>query len=490
MSEQATASDTRGGLSDLFGRGMIYVLIWSMQLVVSVVVSPVLAHALEPREFGSLAAAIALYQLLMLLAVFGLDQALEMRRVEEKDPKAPVSRGLLAFGMLLAWVTVAVVAVTIPLWAPAFGFDPRSPLVVITLLWTAPGAAVLMMLAMLQAEDRLGPFALVSFFSTAGALIFGLILLFTVDRTAVVYAWGGVLGQGIAALLGLILTRPRWRGIWQPTVIRAAFALGVPLVLSGLSQFVLTAADRFLVQRWLGTVEVARYQVAFTVGNVMSLLLLFTNRAWLPRLKAITDTAERWRAVVRARDGIYRLLAWALLGITVSAPVLLRIVAPPSYQLEPLVVVVFIVALGALPLTSITSSSQILVTESTSRPLAVAAVVAVVVKAVITVIGLTWLGLAGAALGTTLAVLAQAAFLRFVVSRRHSGGNASLATTALVGVTMTVAGLSTLIPQDGWWFWGRFAVSVLCLVPFFLAWRRLQGETGAKEPNGTEGELS
>ena len=34
---------SRGQASDLFGRGMLYVVIWSMQMIAAVVVSPVLA---------------------------------------------------------------------------------------------------------------------------------------------------------------------------------------------------------------------------------------------------------------------------------------------------------------------------------------------------------------------------------------------------------------------------------------------------------------
>ena len=469
-------------MSDLFGRGMVYVFLWSLQIVLATVVSPILAHTIAPFEFGRISAAIALYQLLMLVGVLGLDQALEMRRVEEKTPGAPLSRGLLASAIIIAWTATGLAAATSSLWAPVLGFPPGDPLVVIVLVWTLPASAVLMMLALLQAEDRLTAFTWVSVFSTAGTLAFGLILLFTVGRTAVIYTFGNIIGQGIAFAIGLLATRPRWRGAWQqPAVLRSALALGLPLTITGLSQFILTAADRFLIQRWLGSVEVARYQVAFVVGNVMSLLLMWTNKAWLPRLKAIRDTAQRWAAVVRARDGIYELLAWALLGITVSAPVLLRVVAPESYHLEPLVMVVFVVALGALPLTSIASSVQILITESTSRPLIVGGLAAVVIKVIVTVFGLGWLGLVGAALGTTLAVLGQAVVLRWIVSLRHPGGHDSWRTMGLLLVTMAIAAVSTQLPQTGIWFWGRFVFSVLCLLPFVLAWRRLQSDDSLSE---------
>ena len=137
----------RGGTSDLFGRGMLYVVIWSMQMVVATVVSPVLTHVLPVAAFGSLSAAIALYQLLIVLTVLGLDQALEMQRVEDADPAR--ARGLLAAGLAIDVLIVGGIALLSPLWAPALGFSSYT-LVLITLGWTAPGVGVMLSLSLLQ----------------------------------------------------------------------------------------------------------------------------------------------------------------------------------------------------------------------------------------------------------------------------------------------------------------------------------------------------
>lgn len=467
----ADVEQRRGEQSDLFGRGMAFVVIWSMQMVVATVVSPVLAHVLPVAEFGSLAAAIAMYQLLLILAVFGLDQALEMQRVEEGGSRR--SRGLLAAGIGFAFLTTAVVAAGSPWWGPALGFT-STELVLVALLWTAPGAGVLVVLSLLQAEDRLFRFAVVSLISTVGSQVFGIALLFGVERSAVGYAWGGVAGQGLALLLGIVWTRPRWRGALDLPVLRRAFGLGVPLVLASLAEFVLAAGDRFAVQRWLGPVQLARYQVAFTVGNVVTLLLLFTNRAWLPRLKAITDVGQRWRAIAESRDGIYWLVGWSLLGISVGAPALLRVFAPASYEQSTLAPVVFLVGLCALPVTASGASTRLLVTTRQTGPLVWSSVVAVLVKVVATVVLLRLLGLPGAAAATLLALLTQSLWLRLAITRRRPMIGSSTAVLVFVAVTVLLSGLSTLLPQDPAWNVGRFGFGCLCLLPFAHALRCLQ----------------
>lgn len=462
----------RGEQSDLFGRGMAFVVIWSMQMVVATIISPVLAHVLPVTEFGSLAAAIAMYQLLLIVAVFGLDQALEMHRVEE-GTQSRQSRGLLAAGIGFAFLTTGVVAAGSPWWGPALGFSSGT-LVLVALLWTAPGAGVLVVLSLLQAEDRLFRFSVVSLISTVGSQLFGIALLFTVERSAVGYAWGGVAGQGLALLLGIWWTRPRWRGAFDRPQLRRAFGLGVPLVLAALSEFVLAAGDRFAVQRWLGPVELARYQVAFTVGNVVTLLLLFTNRAWLPRLKAITDVGQRWRAIAESRDGVYWLVGWALLGITVAAPALLRVFAPPSYEQSTLAPVVLLVGLCALPVTASGASSRLLVTTRQTAPLIWSSAAAVLVKVAATVVGLQWWGLSGAAAATLLALTVQALWLRVAIARHRPMIDSQPVVLAFVAASVLLSAISTVLPQDTTWNVGRFVFGCLCLAPFAHALRCLQ----------------
>ena len=129
-----------------------------------------------------------------------------------------------------------------------------------------------------------------------------------------------------ALLLGLLWTRPRWVGIADTTTIRRALSLGIPLVLASMAQFVLTAGDRFAILRGSAR-RMARYQVAFVIGDVMALLIIFTSRAWLPRLKSIVDQRERWQ-VISERATACTGAGSALLGVTVSSPVLLRVFAP------------------------------------------------------------------------------------------------------------------------------------------------------------------
>lgn len=480
----ADAPPVEGAASrGLFGRGLLYVLAWSGQLLISTLVSPFLTHLLPRSDFGVLSAAIALYQLVAVLATFGLDQALEMQRVEDGADDTR-GRGLLATGIVFAFTVIAIFLAFSPWWGPQLGFTGDRHMVYLALAWTAPGAGVLMVLAILQAEDKLARFMCVSVVSTVSGQFIGLGLVLGVHRSAQMYGTGVVIAQWSALLLGVFWTRPRWRGIADLATTRIALRLGIPLVLAGLSDFVLTAGDRFIIQRALGPGEVARYQVAFVIGNAVTLVLLFTNRAWLPRFKSILDVEERWRVIGESRDGLYWLLGWSLLAVTVAAPPMLRVFVTSDYRPGPLALIVYLVGLSALPVAAGAASSRMLITVRASAPIAWSAAIAVVVKLVVTLVALPVLHLAGAALGTLAGLSAQTLWLRRSVVTLHGRMPSSRSSLAFLLAMMVLAGGSTYLPQTTGWNIARLLFGVACVVPLLSSLRTLQGRT-AKGPSAT-----
>ena len=304
VSEPPKKSGSRGGSSQLFGRGLLYVVVWSLQIVAGVVVSPILAHVLGPEEFGRLASVIALHQVLTVVALLGLDQALVLQRAEDGNDRS--ARGLVAVGIVISLLVTGVVFITGPLWSETLGFDGFSTLLVASILWTAPGAAVQVMLSLLLAQDRLRAFTFVSVFSALGGQIVGIALLLLVHNDATTYAWGGVICQFTAMAIGIAFTRPSVRGLFDWDTAWRAMRLGVPLAMSGLAFFVLNAGDRIVIQRDLGPAEVGRYQVAYTVGYVVVLLLTMTSSAWAPHFAALRDEVARWALAAQSRDALYQ----------------------------------------------------------------------------------------------------------------------------------------------------------------------------------------
>jgi O-antigen/teichoic acid export membrane protein len=453
------------GHAGLFGRGLLYVVVFSLQTVAATVVSPILAHLIGPTEFGRLASVIALYQLLTVLTVIGMDQAVVLQRQEDGNDRS--ARGLIMVSFLIISAITLLVGLTAPLWSVPLGYGPFSPLLLATLLWTGPGACVQVMLALLLAEDRLRIFTTVSALAALGGQLIGILLLVAGSNTATTYAWGGVVSQLAALVIGLFATRPRLRGLLDLATARRAVKFGVPLMLGGISAFVLNAGDRIIIQRFLGAAEVGRYQVAYTVGYVVVMLLVFTSQAWTPRFAAIRDRTERMALVERSRNELYRLLIPMILGITLGAPVALRIVAPASYRPESLLLVVFLVALSAFPVAAGGAITRELFAMRRGRSIATAAAVAAASNVLLNIIWVPRFGIAGSAAATVVAFSLQSFVLLRAVPKEPRWPRAPGRVWLGIIAACAISAGTTFLPQTLEWNVTRLVVGLACL-PWFI----------------------
>ncbi|MCJ0700103.1 oligosaccharide flippase family protein [Frigoribacterium faeni] len=454
--------------SRLFGRGLLYVIIWSLQLVVGTVVSPVLAHLLGVTDFGAFSTAQAIFQVLSVLALLGLDQALVLQHAEDGDARN--ARGLVAVGLVISFVATAAAVLTVPFWAGALGFGSEHDLLLVVLLWAAPSAAVQVMLALLLAEDRFRAFATTSIVSAVGGQAIGLTLLLTLGGGALTYAWGSVISQTLAMVIGLCFTRPLIGGLVNGPVAKRALSFGVPLALASLAYFVLNAGDRIVLQRLMGPDAVGQYQVAYVVGSSVILLLSFTNSAWAPHFAKMRDETARFALAMTARNEIYRLLNPIIVALTLVSPFAMPILVPASFDPSSLTIVVFVVALTAYPATAGGASGRLLTIERRAKTLGVITGVAAAANVGLNLLLVPPLGILGAAVATVIAYSVLAGLQLVVLPKRVAWHGAPVGLLLTVLASVVVAAATIALPQTLEWNIGRCIVALACL-PWFL--RRL-----------------
>ncbi len=446
--------------SGLFGRGMVYVLVWSLQLVAASLVSPVLAHLLVPSQFGYLSTSIALYQMFTVLMVFGLDQALVMEHGDGGVRRASAPRVIwLAAAMAVA--LTALLFVTGPAWSQAAGFPGFHGIVMLALLWSGPGAINMVVMALLRAQDRLGAFVVVNVLTGIGGQVGGVLVLLSGSRSAAAYGWAGVIVQYVALAIGLALVRPGVRGFvnrgWVPRVVGA----GASLAAGAFAMFLLNTGDRVLIQRLDGAGAVARYQIAYIVGSVPILLLAFLNQAWLPRILEIRERERQWRVLAGSRDLLLGVLAPALAALVVVAPVALRILAPPSYGLNGLEPVVFWVAVAALPVADCASSTRALIALRRTGAVAISTGIAAALNVVLCLVLIPIWHVTGAAVATFVAFTVQALATRIQLGRTRALAAPNHRTLLIVGAAVVLAAVATApLPSSSLWLAGRVLVAV------------------------------
>jgi O-antigen/teichoic acid export membrane protein len=466
----------RSAMTGLFGRDSLYLLFWFLQVVVAALATPLATRLLGPREFGAWSAANAVMQVLFVLGGLGLSVAVKKFH-EDRGPDA--ARRLVTLTAVAAVAITFVADLTGPLWSNPLGFGGYGGALRLAVLWAGASAVTASLLALLRSQDRLGPFSAVSLLQSVVAEVASLVLLVVLAPTAEAFVLGRLGAQLLAVVLGLGFTRAgALRGRDLP-LARAALVFGLPLVPAMLGSFVLGAADRFLIQEQLGETAVAQYSVAYNIAALPMLVLSVLNSVWLPRFFAAGPGADGDAVTTASRDALYRLLAPVMVGLSVAAPLVLRVWAPPSYRPDELLLVTAVIVVSAVPYTAGLSATRVLLASARTRTVAAAAVAASVLNVVLNLWWIPVWGILGAALATYVAYTLQHVILLLPTRGRPRSTTYAGLAQAVAGLVVAVAVVE--LPTDVLGLALRGVLAVACLGWFAAVYLGIRSRSALPE---------
>ncbi len=407
IAEESHRSHTTAALSEMFGRGLIYGAVLALQPVAMIVVTPLTVRNLSRIQFGRLVTTLTLVQLLAVVLGFGLGAAIQ-RLHSEDDDSYRKTRGLLGFSLVLALTTTILVDLSGPVWANLLGVGPYGSTLRFG-VWAAGLAAMVLLIAQLfRSEDRLGAFVTVMLPFAVGSQLLGLAFILWLHSSASEYLAGMCIGEVVAVAMGILLSRPLITSFSERNIVISGLALALPLVPNGVAYQILNLGDRIVVQHQLGEFAVGRYQLAYNAGAMVVLVLILLNQAWIPKIFAIKDVAARRAVLAELRKEVYLLLIPLIVGASLIAPIVLRILAPPSYQTNDLLLVVSLVAVSAIPFAAFQANTRALTVFSRTRALIWAGPFAAFVNIALNITLVPLWGLNASALATLIgyAVLA------------------------------------------------------------------------------------
>jgi O-antigen/teichoic acid export membrane protein len=458
-------------MSRLFGRDTIYVALWVVPLIAAAAVTPVITRFMPPAEFGTVASAIAIMQVLFVVAGFGLD--IGIQRHYTADGGAVDARRLLGLSILVASAATAVAFLTGPVWCAWLGLASFDAPVRLAVLWAGTSAVTACALALLRSQDRLGPFAAVSLLQSLVAALASMTLVIAVSPTATMFMLGQLLTQCVAVTVALVTTPPLLISRAHGPLVRSALLYSVPLVPSELSTFALGSSNRLVILAQLGAVPLAGFQIAYNVGSMPILALTALNYAWLPRFFAIGDADARADIAATSRDALLHLLSPVLLGFAFGTPIILRLWAPPSYHTTDLVLVTSVIIVAALPNSLGLAATRRLLTTDRTVAISVITIAAGALNIGLNIVLVARLELVGAALATVISYSVWAALLSAVAHRVHAVRRPRW--TVIVGVAVTVVGVLLLarMPDSGAYLAVRLVGGAVTVAWFAVLLRRL-----------------
>jgi O-antigen/teichoic acid export membrane protein len=466
---------TTNALRAMFTRDFVYLAASALQVVLAALMTPILTRRVGVGQFGQLSLVVVVAQLLGLTFSFGLPFAAQKVFAGEDGDRR--SRGVLAISSVLAVSASLIVFLAAPVWSPAVGLN----LVLnarLAAVWAACTALTLTSLAMLRSREKLRMAIFVATLQSVGAQATGVVLLYLWAPTVTVYLCGLIIGQSTAAFVGLLAMRPDWKALAAIRRYRGTFLFGLPMVPQQLSGFILFAGDRIVIRHILGSAAVGRYSVAYNVGNLGFVLLLFINQAWMPRIYAMTDRVARSRLLASSRDMMNLLLIPVVCGLAAGAPVVLRVWAPKSFHPAELTPIVAIIAICTFPYGQFMSNLRALMSEGKTGRAAVTTLIAAAVNIGLNIVMVPYIGITGSAIATVFSYGLLARLTRPPVSSGVQIPHASVLLRALIGGAVAVTLAIGVMPTSLAWLAIRLALGLGALLAFVFLLRRAMAGFG------------
>jgi len=400
----------------VLGRGSLFTLGTAAPILAQVLVTPFVTRILSPDRYGTVAQAIVVIQVTMMLASLGMPSVITRQALMTENGIARArslfgrASGLtLAMGAIAAAITYAALSShdATQRWTWVFALLAGTGFVV-----TENGQAFL------RATDRPLAFISISAVTMLGGPVLGLVALVGIERNPVSYVGGLAVGYLLAGVVAAaVCWGPR---AFIPGDMLTALKLGLPILPHMVALYllsmslVLIAADRY------GVSASGRIQLALLLGTAPNVITSSLNNSWAPTVFAAPES-ERGAVLAHTARDIARIAALISSGVALLSPWLLMIIADDSYDPNALVSTVGVVCVGSTLSVAYLANVHLVFASGRPAGLSLITPVSLVVGA-----GAAWglghLSLEWIAAGFPIAYLTLALGVAWL--RRHIGGPA------------------------------------------------------------------
>lgn len=453
----------------VLGRGLLYTAGTAAPVLANALVTPFVTRLLGSDDYGVVATAFVVVQVGMIVAGLGLAAAITRHGILERSGVAG-ARSLVRRGALASVAVTGVAALLAEPLGRLVGIDDDLALV-LALVSAAGFSVVVNAQAYLRVLDRPLPFVLLSVGAALGGPVLGMaVLLATPDAGASAYLAGVAAGFVLTGAAGLVLTGRHAHH--EPGDTRRALRVGLPTIPHQVSIYLASGALVLVAGHLFGSADAGRLQLAVLIGSAPGVLTSSLNNAWAP---VVYRADPEHRGVVLERTGrdIAALTALTAGGVALLAPVLLRVVAPPSYDPSSLTPAVGLAAIGSVLSVLYLANVHLVFASGRSEGLALVTPGALVLGVLVAWGAGVAVGLSAIASGMAVTYASMAAGVA-VLARRVSHtrwDEGRLAVPIAVGVLLCLVG--AFAPVGGAWTVARAVATAVLVVLALVALRRV-----------------
>lgn len=325
--------------SKLLQQSGFYLVGQFLQKAVSFLLIPVWTLYLTPSDYGIMGTLSAYGGILHILLMFGIYGAVTRHYFDFKnDPETQrsyVTSNFLFLAVVSGTVLSGLILFGQPLWARITSNSIAFyPYVVLMLISCYGGLIARLPYSLYQAQQRAQKCVTIDFGTFV--LSVGISLIFVVGLRKGVYGMmmGGFIAQSVIALVttGLLLRewfspRPEWRHV------ASSLRFGLPFVPHLLCGWALTFVDRVMLERMVPLEEVGRYNLAYSLGMVMMMLVSSIKDAYEPYYyNLLLTVAEPGKKIVRIFSLYVTVVGSIALFGSLFAEDFIILLTPPRYH--------------------------------------------------------------------------------------------------------------------------------------------------------------
>lgn len=328
-------------LSAIIRRGALWSIATTAMLkLASVLITAVIAHILDPHDFGVYAVAFTVYGIVTAIGEFGLGSCL-IRADLDMDSLAPT---MVTVALTTNAIQASVmVAFATPIAAALGSVSAAGPIRVLALamlitgVFAVPGAQLIRDFK----QDKIFLANLIGFVPSTAVLI----LLAMSGSGAMAFAWSMVVGTAVSGCVMFAAVPRHYRPGFSRSALSVLVRFGFPLAGANIVNYVLLNGDYAVVGHLAGAVALGAYVLAFNVASwPYSLLGFMVNNVSMPAFSRVKNDADRLKnATARALRAISLvIMPISALTIALARPIVLTLYgAKWAASIQPLSILAF-----------------------------------------------------------------------------------------------------------------------------------------------------
>lgn len=330
-----------GGTIELLRHGKNYVYANLLVKGLSIISIPIMTRLLTPTDYGTLAVFTSLVAILTLFYDFGLRGAITRYYYEEIGGFSSFFTTNLTF----IWIGGFFLSLLVILFKGFISQKMNIPTNIIPYALTVAftGATFALVQSYLQASKQSSVLAKVSIIQALLSLVVTISLTYYLNENRYL---GSIYSTTIFSfaifIFSLFVVKKIGIGKLEKKHLVYSLPLGLPLVLHGLSGYVLNTFDQIMINKMVGATETGLYSFAYKVGMLFQLFLGGMTQSWTPIFFEKLENKDYDGIDKMAKKYAY-LISVVAVFLVVFTPILVKLLASEQYYYAlPLIPIILI----------------------------------------------------------------------------------------------------------------------------------------------------